>query len=238
MKHLRKGTVILSFSVMLLTPTSLLAGDIKKGEKVFKKCAACHTITKNPKSKKIGPNLYGIVGAKVASNKDYAKKYSKALKEYGGTWTPERLAEFLEKPRKVVKKTRMTFFGLKKAKQRHNLIAYMNAQSDSPLALSKTKEQPKGENKTAKKEVAVKDEPSEFGVLVPGKGAEETYNNCTACHSERIVAQQGLTRKGWIEMFEWMVDEQEMEKMEEPDYTLVLDYLTKNYGEDRPNFPK
>lgn len=238
MMRLRKEIMFIGFSLMLLTTTSSFAGDIKKGAKVFKKCAACHAINKNPKSTKLGPNLYGIVGAKVASKKAYEKKYSKGLIKYGGTWTPERLSEFLEKPRKVVKKTRMTFSGLKKAKQRHNLIAYLNTQSDNPLDISKEKA-PSGDNKKEiKQRVAIKDEPAEFGVLVLGKGAEETFNNCTACHSERIIAQQGLSRKGWIEMFEWMVDEQEMEKMEEPDYTLVLDYLSQNYGKDRPNFPK
>lgn len=81
------------------------------------------------------------------------------------------------------------------------------------------------------------DEP-EYGVLIDKPGAEETFIYCAACHSERIVAQQGLDRKGWEELFVWMVEEQEMEPIEEPDYTIVLDYLTKHYNVDRPNFPK
>ncbi|WP_206057287.1 hypothetical protein [Nitratireductor sp. XY-223] len=81
------------------------------------------------------------------------------------------------------------------------------------------------------------DDDYEYGILVDDAGVEETFIYCTACHSERIVAQQGITRDGWVEMLEWMVDEQEMEEIEEPDYTLVVDYLAKNYGVDRPNFP-
>ena len=77
----------------------------------------------------------------------------------------------------------------------------------------------------------------EVGVLFKDRGAEEVYAYCAACHSERIVSQQGLTRDGWVELFEWMVDEQDMEEIEEPDLTLVLNYLEKNYGPDRPNFP-
>lgn len=231
MKRFCKETVLISFSLLLISTTNAIAADIKKGEKVFKKCMACHTIAKNPKSVKLGPNLYGIVGSKVASKKDYEKKYSKSLVEYGGEWTAERLSKFLEKPKKEVPKTRMTFTGIKKESQRLDLIAYLNSQSDKPLSLA-------GSEQKQETEIASKEEPDEYGVLVPGKGAEETFNNCTACHSERIIAQQGLTRKGWIEIFEWMVDEQEMSKMEEPDYSLVLDYLSKNYGEDRPNFPK
>ena len=79
---------------------------------------------------------------------------------------------------------------------------------------------------------------AEFGVLVVETGVEETFIYCAACHSERIVAQQGLTRDGWIGLLEWMVDEQEMDVIEEPDYTLIVDYLARNYGGDRPNFPR
>ncbi|MBE7636496.1 aldehyde dehydrogenase [Sneathiella sp. P13V-1] len=82
------------------------------------------------------------------------------------------------------------------------------------------------------------DSDSEYGVLIDKPGAEETFIYCSACHSERIVAQQGLDRKGWIELLQWMVDEQEMDPIEEPDYSLVIDYLSKHYNLDRPNFPK
>ncbi|WP_025898398.1 hypothetical protein [Sneathiella glossodoripedis] len=80
-------------------------------------------------------------------------------------------------------------------------------------------------------------EESEYGVLVDKPGAEETYIYCAACHSEKIVAQQGLTRKDWEEVLVWMVEEQEMEPIEEPDYSIILDYLAKHYNVDRPNFP-
>ncbi len=85
---------------------------------------------------------------------------------------------------------------------------------------------------------ASEDDDPEFGVLIDKPGAEETFIYCSACHSERIVAQQGLDRKGWVELFEWMVEEQEMEPIEEPDYTKILDYLSEHYNVDRPNFPK
>ncbi|MEM1159710.1 MAG: aldehyde dehydrogenase [Pseudomonadota bacterium] len=78
----------------------------------------------------------------------------------------------------------------------------------------------------------------EYGVLFTAPGVDETYAYCAGCHSERIVAQQGLTRDGWVEILEWMVEEQGMGEIEEPDLTLILDYLTKHYNEDRPNFPR
>lgn len=75
------------------------------------------------------------------------------------------------------------------------------------------------------------------GILVNEPGADTTYAYCAGCHSERIVAQQGLTREGWEELIEWMVKEQGMGEIEDPDYTEIVDYLTAHYGEDRPNFP-
>ncbi len=78
---------------------------------------------------------------------------------------------------------------------------------------------------------------SEYGVLHEAPGVEETFIYCAACHSERLVAQQGLTRQDWEELFVWMVEEQEMEEIEEPDRSTVLDYLTKYYNVDRPHFP-
>ena len=85
--------------------------------------------------------------------------------------------------------------------------------------------------------LAASDEP-EFGVLVVADGVEETFDYCDTCHSVRLVAQQGLDREDWIELLEWMVEEQSMAEIEEPDLSVVLDYLSTNYNIDRPNFQK
>ena len=82
------------------------------------------------------------------------------------------------------------------------------------------------------------EEEYEFGVLFDAPGVEETFYTCTACHSERIVAQQGLTRGGWDEVLGWMVEEHGMSEIDEPDRSAILDYLAKHYNEDRPNFPR
>jgi hypothetical protein len=86
--------------------------------------------------------------------------------------------------------------------------------------------------------IEVSEEPPEFGNLFVAPGVENTFYTCIACHSEMIVAQQGLTRDGWVEMLEWMVDEQGMDMIEEPDLSEILDYLATNYNVDRPNFPQ
>ena len=107
-------------------------GDITTGEKVFKKCAACHSIAKGGKNA-IGPALYNVVSRKVGSIDDY--KYSKALSEYGKEWTFEELNGYLTKPAKWIKGTKMAFAGLRKEKDRASVILYLNQNSDNPLPL-------------------------------------------------------------------------------------------------------
>ena len=107
-------------------------GDVASGEKIFKKCAACHSINKGGKNK-IGPALYNVVGRKVGDISDY--KYSKALAAYGKEWTFEELNGFLIKPAKWVKGTKMAYAGLRKEKDRASVIKYLNKNSDNPLPL-------------------------------------------------------------------------------------------------------
>ena len=107
-------------------------GDLATGEKVFKKCAACHSIVKGGKNN-IGPALYNVVGRKVGAVNDY--KYSKALSAYEKEWTFEELNGYLIKPAKWIKGTKMAFAGLRKEKDRASVILYLNQNSDSPLQL-------------------------------------------------------------------------------------------------------
>ena len=107
-------------------------GDIAVGEKVFKKCAACHSIVKGGKNN-IGPALYNVVGRKVGAVSNY--KYSKALSKYDKEWTFEELNGYLIKPAKWIKGTKMAFAGLRKEKDRASVILYLNQNSDSPLEL-------------------------------------------------------------------------------------------------------
>ena len=107
-------------------------GDLAAGEKVFKKCAACHSIVKGGKNN-IGPALYNVVGRQVGGVSDY--KYSKALSEYGKEWSIEELNGFLLKPAKWIKGTKMAYAGLRKESDRASVIKYLNKNSDSPLSL-------------------------------------------------------------------------------------------------------
>ena len=107
-------------------------GDVVIGEKIFKKCAACHSINKGGKNN-IGPALYNVVGRKVGGVEGY--KYSKALAAYDKEWTFEELNGFLIKPAKWIKGTKMAYAGLRKEKDRASIIKYLNQSSDSPKEL-------------------------------------------------------------------------------------------------------
>jgi len=106
--------------------------DINHGEKVFKKCSACHSI-KAGGGNNIGPALYNVVGRKIAAIEDY--KYSKALVNYKKNWSFEELNGFLIKPQKWIKGTKMAYAGLRKEKDRASVILYLNKYSDNPLPL-------------------------------------------------------------------------------------------------------
>ena len=103
------------------------------GAKIFKKCAACHSISQSG-GNKIGPALWGVLGRKAGSVSDY--KYSKAIVAHGKPWSFEEMNGFLLKPKDWIKGTKMSFAGLKKANERAAVILYMNENTDNPLPLN------------------------------------------------------------------------------------------------------
>ncbi len=103
-----------------------------EGEKVFKKCAACHSIAEGGKNK-IGPALWGVLGRQAGSLPDY--KYSKAMAAHGKKWSFEEMNGFLIKPKDWIKGTKMSYAGLKSEKERAAVILYMNENTNSPLPL-------------------------------------------------------------------------------------------------------
>ena len=107
-------------------------GDIANGEKVYKKCKACHSIKQGGKNN-IGPKLWNVLFRPVGSITDY--KYSKALSSYGKEWSWEEMNGFLIKPSSWIKGNKMGFAGLKKEKDRASVILYLNQSSDNPKQL-------------------------------------------------------------------------------------------------------
>ncbi len=117
---------VLSVACLTLIPVAAFAeGDAAAGEKVFRKCMACHAVGPDAKNK-VGPQLNGVVGREIASVDGFG--YSDALKalaEGGTVWTEEEMAKFLEKPRDYAKGTKMSFAGLRKEDERADVIAYL-----------------------------------------------------------------------------------------------------------------
>ena len=106
--------------------------SLSDGEKIFKKCAACHSIAKGG-ANKIGPALYNVIGRQAGSLPDY--KYSKGMIAYAKKWTPQEMDGFLENPKGWVKGTKMAYAGLKKPEERAALILFLNKNGDNPLSL-------------------------------------------------------------------------------------------------------
>ena len=103
-----------------------------EGAKIFKKCAACHSITEGG-ANKIGPALWGVLGRPSGSVPGY--RYSKAMAAHGKNWSFEEMNGFLIKPKDWIKGTKMSFAGLKKAEDRAAVILYMNENTNNPLPL-------------------------------------------------------------------------------------------------------
>ncbi len=111
----------------------LASADINAGKEVAKKCATCHTFDKGG-ANRVGPNLYGTLGSEIGEG-HAGFAFSNALKDKHATWTVETLNEWLFKPQAFAKGTKMTFVGLPKAKDRADMIAYLNSLSDAPKPL-------------------------------------------------------------------------------------------------------
>ena len=105
----------------------MASGDADAGEKLFKRCKACHVV--DAEKHKTGPHLVNIMGRTAGTVEGY-KRYSKAIKASGIVWNEETLDRYLEKPKAYVKGTRMAFAGLRKEADRANVIAYLKSYSN------------------------------------------------------------------------------------------------------------
>ena len=118
----------------IIEPISLLLANasLEKGEKLSKKCSACHNYEKDS-ANKVGPNLWNVLNREMGQVEDY--KYSKALTAFGGEWNFSSLNKFLLKPKEYIKGTKMNYAGLKKEKDRANILLWLRSLADTPAEL-------------------------------------------------------------------------------------------------------
>lgn len=187
-------------------------GDPQAGSRSFVVCSACHT-TQQGGPALIGPNLWSVVGRPVAGIEGF--DYSPDLKAAGGTWTAERLDQFLTSPMTFAPATRMGFVGIVDPQERANLIAYLSTLAEGATVAA----------------APVVD----YGPDWPaGPGQAEAGQLCNSCHSLAIVKQQRLSRKTWDKLLDWMVDEQGMAPQAPDRRALILDYLAEHFGVPAP----
>lgn len=133
MSSLLRGPLTAALFSLAALP-ALAEGDAAKGEKVFKKCAACHSVQEGAPSK-AGPNLHGVIGRISGTLEGFT--YSEAMTKAGAeghVWTPEEVLKFVENPKQVIPGTKMTFVGLKKPEERAEVLAFLQANSPAAAA--------------------------------------------------------------------------------------------------------
>jgi cytochrome c len=113
----------------------LAKADPAHGQQVFNKCMACHNADKGG-ANQMGPNLWGILGAGIAEDRN-GFAFSDALKKVGGTWNWDNLSRWLTSPKAFAPGTKMTFAGLSNPQDRADVEAFLNSHSDSPQPLPK-----------------------------------------------------------------------------------------------------
>lgn len=183
-------------------------GDPQAGAQSFAVCGACHS-TQPGGAALIGPNLWSIVGRPLASVPGF--EYSPDLKAAGGTWTRERLDQFLASPMTFAPGTRMGFVGIADPQERANVIAYLATLAEGTATAAAP---------------AV-----DYGPDWPaGPGQAETGQLCNSCHSLAIVKQQRLSRSTWDKLLNWMVSEQGMSPQAPERRELILGYLVQHFG--------
>lgn len=133
MSRFKHVTIAAALTAALAGPGLAQDGDPAAGEKVFRKCAACHA-AKEGGASRVGPNLYGVVGRTTGTVEDF--RYSGVMTEAGENghvWTVEELDIYLQNPKTLMPGTTMAFVGLKNPKERADVIAYLVSVSpDAP----------------------------------------------------------------------------------------------------------
>ncbi|MHA6263793.1 c-type cytochrome [Arenibacterium sp. CAU 1754] len=158
-------------------------GDAERGAKLFRQCSACHQVGEGAENR-IGPHLNGIFGRKAAAIDGFF--YSKGIKraaDDGLVWDIDRLDAYLENPRALVSGTRMSFGGMSKAQDRHDVLAYLRRFSDNPQDI------PEAQPTAQAREVELP--PEILAIVGDPEYGEYLSNECTTCH-KRDGSSEGI----------------------------------------------
>ena len=129
-EHPMKTAAILALAASVLAPSAALAqeGDPGRGERVYRRCAACHSLDEG--QNRVGPSLHGLWGRTAGTLEGF--RYSDAMVAYGVVWSPETLDVYIESPQEHVRGTTMAFAGLNNPEHRAHLIAYLIQELGDP----------------------------------------------------------------------------------------------------------
>lgn len=167
-----------------------IAGDPERGAALFKRCVSCHAVGENP-GRKFGPHLNGLFGRRAAGLESYGA-YSPAMKRAGAdglVWTAEQLDRFIERPQALVTKTKMPFFGMPEAQDRHDVIAFLRQYSASPRDIPESAPTaPPSDPDVSPEILAIVGDP-EYGAYLAGE--------CLTCHQESGAGGGVPAITGW-----------------------------------------
>jgi len=161
-------------AVLCLATAAHAQGDVAKGQKLYKACKSCHQVGEGAKNR-VGPHLNGIFGRGAASDEDF--RYSKSMARAGADgliWTQETLEAFVENPKALVSKTKMSYRGMKDEQDRLDLLAYLRTFSDDPANIPEAEPTAEGTDHNVDPAIlALKGDP-EYG--------EYLASECQTCH--------------------------------------------------------
>ena len=149
-------------------------GDPEKGADVFNKCKSCHQIGEGAKNR-VGPQLNGVFG-RIAGSLAWAK-YSKSMIRAGDdglVWTEKTLDAYIENPKTLISKTRMSFRGVADAKERSHLLAYLRAFSDNPANIPEAEPTATGTDHDL--------DPAILAIVGDPEYGEYLASECSTCH--------------------------------------------------------
>ena len=205
------GIVAIIFSSYTFSANLAL---ISAGEKQGAVCQACHKVGPDA-GVSVGPPLWGLAERNIGSYAGYS--YSEGLAGRHVKWDPSKLELFLTSPDNFASGTRMVYPGVSDAVARAAIIAWLGTLNDKPVDW----------------EISVNLASLEYSgerILKPGADMDLVATKCNGCHSLHLVKQQGLSLESWRDTLEWMVEEQGMDEIGEPELSKILSYLATNYG--------